>query len=215
MINFNSKSVRILLLLCAIVAMVVLGVSINSTARSGDVPEDLRDLLVKQPAALETFNLVDQQKQVFNKERFKGAWTFLFFGYTHCPDVCPTTLTELDNAASRIDELKTADRKIQYVFVSVDPGRDTPESLGSYVSYFGAQFIAATGSEAELRRLAKPLGIKFERGIGTDTEYLVNHSSAMLLIDPQGRYYARFRAPHYSEEIFENFKKVVTYSESQ
>ena len=213
--NFNSKSVRIFLLMCALVTMVVLGVSINSTAGSGDVPDELLDLLVKQPVALETFNLVDQQKQVFNKERFKGAWTFLFFGYTHCPDVCPTTLTELDDAASQIDNLRNANRKIQYVFVSVDPNRDTPEMLADYVSYFDAKFIAVTGSEIELRRLAKALNIKFERGIGTENEYLVNHSSAMLLIDPQARYYARFRAPHYSEEIVDSFKKVLTYRESQ
>lgn len=189
------------------------GVLLSHSAQSDAVPEELRGLLVKQPVPVPEFNLVDQYNKPFTAERLKGAWTFLFFGYTHCPDVCPTTLTELDDAANQLKDLQTAERKIQYVFISVDPGRDTPKMLGDYVSYFDAKFIAATGKDDELKQLANPLGIKFARGIGTDTEYFVNHSSAMLLIDPQGRYYAHFRAPHYSEEIVESFKQVVTYAE--
>lgn len=199
-------------LLLALTAIAV-GVILYQSALSDDIPEELRGLLIKQPVTLPAFNLVDQQNTPFTVERLKGAWTFVFFGYTHCPDVCPTTLTELDNAASRLSDLQTPQRTIQYVFISVDPERDTPALLGDYVSYFGAKFIAATGMEQELKQLANPLGIKFERGIGTPTEYLVNHSSAMLLIDPQARYFARFRAPHYSEEIVEGFKQVVTYAE--
>lgn len=195
------------------VAVLTSAVLLNQSAQSESIPEELRGLLNKQPVAVPEFKLVDQQNNPFTVERLKGAWTFLFFGYTHCPDVCPTTLTELDNAASRLNELQTPQRKIQYVFISVDPQRDTPELLRDYVSYFGAKFLAATGGEQDLKQLAKPLGIKFERGIGTETEYLVNHSSAMLLIDPQARYYAKFRAPHYSEEIVEGFKQIITYAE--
>jgi protein SCO1/2 len=201
------------LALLFVIAVIGAGVMLQQSAQSDDVPEELRGLLIKQPVTLPVFDLVDQQNQPFTAERLKGAWSFIFFGYTHCPDVCPTTLTELDNAASRLNDLQTPQRKIQYVFISVDPERDTPALLGDYVSYFGAKFIAATGKEQELKQLASPLGIKFEKGIGSPTEYLVNHSSAMLLIDPQARYYARFRAPHYSEEIVEGFKQVVTYAE--
>ena len=195
------------------VAVLTSAVLLNQSAQSESIPEELRGLLNKQPVAVPEFKLVDQQNNPFTVERLKGAWTFLFFGYTHCPDVCPTTLTELDNAASRLNELQTPQRKIQYVFISVDPQRDTPELLRDYVSYFGVKFLAATGGEQDLKQLAKPLGIKFERGIGTETEYLVNHSSAMLLIDPQARYYAKFRAPHYSEEIVEGFKQIIIYAE--
>jgi len=201
------------LLLSALV--IGISISINLSAKSDDIPDELRGLIKKQAIAVPTFELTDQDNRPFNVERLKGAWTFVFFGYTHCPDVCPLTLTELDNAASRINDLQNADRKIQYVFISVDPNRDTPAQLGDYVSYFGAKFIAATGSEQALKQLASPLGVKFERGVGTDTEYLVNHSSTMLLIDPQARYYARFRAPHYAEEIVDDFKKVLAYRERQ
>ena len=211
--NLKTYSLATLLVLSALV--IGLGISINLSAKSDAIPDELRGLIKKQPVAVPEFKLVDQNNQPFNTDRLKGAWTFMFFGYTHCPDVCPVTLTELDNAASRINDLQSEGRKIQYVFISVDPNRDTPASLGQYVSYFGAKFIAATGSEQALKQLADPLGIKFERGVGTDTEYLVNHSSSMLLIDPQAQYYARFRAPHYAEEIVEGFKKVLPYKERQ
>ncbi|WP_455201273.1 SCO family protein [Kaarinaea lacus] len=211
--KFTSYTIAALLLIAALV--VGLGISINLSAKPDDIPEELRGLIKKQAIAVPEFELVDQKNQPLNKERLKGAWTFMFFGYTHCPDVCPLTLTELDNAANQINDLQNSNRKIQYVFISVDPNRDTPASLGEYVSYFGAKFIAATGSEQALKQLAGPLGIKFERGIGTENEYLVNHSSTMLLIDPQAQYYARFRAPHYAEEIIDGFKAVLTYKESK
>ena len=210
--NLISYTVGALLLSAVVLG---LGISINLSVKSDDIPDELRGLIKKQPIAVPTFELVDQYNKPLNVDRLKGAWTFIFFGYTHCPDVCPLTLTELDNAASRINDLQNPQRKIQYVFISVDPNRDTPAQLGDYVSYFGAKFIAATGSEQALKQLAGPLGIKFGRGIGTDTEYLVNHSSTMLLIDPQAQYYARFRAPHYAEEIVDGFKKVLTYRERQ
>ena len=211
--KLNSYTIGALLLMSALV--IGFGVAIILSAKSEDIPDELRGLIKKQPVAVPEFKLVDQKNQPFNRERLKGAWTFMFFGYTHCPDVCPLALTELDNAANRINDLQNETRKIQYIFISVDPNRDTPASLGDYVSYFGAQYIAATGSEQALKQLAGPLGIKFGRGVGTENEYLVNHSSTMLLIDPQAQYYAHFRAPHYSEEIVEGFKKVLTYKERQ
>ncbi|HEY5603734.1 MAG TPA: SCO family protein [Gammaproteobacteria bacterium] len=201
-------------LLLVIVAVAV-GVALNHTATSDDIPDALRGLLIEQPIAVPEFNLVDQQNLPFDTQRLQGAWTFMFFGYTHCPDICPITLTELGAAANRLNDLQTPQRKIQYVFISVDPERDTHEVLADYVRYFGAQFIAATGMVSNLKQLTEPLGVKFERGVGSTTEYLVDHSSSLLLIDPQARYFARFRAPHYSEEIVEGFKQVIAYTERQ
>lgn len=180
-------------------------------ATSTNVPEELEELLVKTPVPVRPFKLVDQNKHPFDNNSLKGIWTLMFFGYTHCPDVCPTTLTELDNAASRLKNQTNAKHKLQYVFVSIDPKRDTPELLGDYVSYFGAKFIAVTGEHEQLKQLANPLGIHYKIGIGFNKEYLVEHSSAMLLIDPEGRYYARFKAPHYAEEIVAGLKSLKKY----
>lgn len=180
-------------------------------AVSTNIPEDIQELLVKTPVPVRPFSLVDQNKQPFDNNRLKDVWTLIFFGYTHCPDVCPTTLTELDNAASRLKNQTNAKHKLQYVFVSIDPKRDTPELLGEYISYFGAKYIAVTGEHKQLKQLANPLGIQYKIGVGFNKEYLVEHSSAMLLIDPQGRYYARFKAPHYAEEIVSGFKSLKKY----
>ena len=93
----------------------------------------------------------------------------------------------------------------QFVFVSVDPQRDTPESLGQYVGYFDDHFLGATGSIEALTGLVRQLDSKFDLGIDPAGEPIVNHSSAMLLIDPQVRYYARLKAPHYAEEIRDQY----------
>lgn len=180
-------------------------------AESGSMPEEIKELLVKTPVPVRPFKLLDHSKNSFDNDRLKDTWTLMFFGYTHCPDVCPTTLTELDNAASRLKNQSASKHKLQYVFVSIDPKRDTPELLADYISYFGAKFIAVTGEHEQLKKLANPLGIQYKIGIGFNKEYLVEHSSAMLLIDPEGRYYARFNAPHYSEEIVAGFKSLRKY----
>jgi protein SCO1/2 len=151
------------------------------------------------PRPLTDFQLTTHDQKTFDLNRLKDKWTLLFFGYTHCPDVCPTTLTEL---AQTIKQLEPAVLKdTQFVFVSVDPARDTPESLAEYVNYFDARFLSATGSVKALRSLTQQLDVKFSLKTDPAGEPIVNHSSTILLIDPQVRYYARFKAPHYAEQI--------------
>lgn len=210
----HRLAVSITLAVSVLIATILL-IPYPKKAQSENLPEEIKELLVKAPVPVQPFELVDQKKKPFNTERLKGVWTLMFFGYTHCPDVCPTTLTELDNAASRLNKINSGSNKLQYVFVSIDPQRDTPELLGDYVSYFGAKFIAVTGEHEQLKLLANPLGIQYKIGIGFNKEYIVNHGSAMLLIDPEGRYYARFKAPHYAEEIVAGFKSLKKhYGES-
>ena len=151
------------------------------------------------PRPLTAFQLTAHDQKPLDLNRLKDKWTVLFFGYTHCPDVCPTTLTEL---AQTITQLKPAVLKdTQFIFVSVDPARDTPQSLAEYVNYFDARFLSATGSVKALRNLTQQLDIKFSLETDPAGEPIVNHSSAILLIDPQVRYYARLKAPHYAEQI--------------
>ena len=176
-----------------------------------DLPEELQALLVEKPAIVDDFNLVDQYKKPFTRDRLKNKWTFVFFGYTNCPDVCPTTMAEIDNAAARLKKLNDSRNDIQYVFVSIDPGRDTPEHLAEYVSYFTTPFIATTGEESELKKFATPLRVGFRVGFKTESTYFMDHGASMILIDPEARYYARFRPPHYSEEIVSRFKSIMDY----
>lgn len=151
------------------------------------------------PITLTPFQLTAHDQKPLDLNRLKDKWTLLFFGYTHCPDICPTTLTELAQMAKQLEPAVLKDT--QFVFVSVDPRRDTPESLAEYVGYFNEHFLGATGSIEALAVLVRQLGARFSLGTNPAGEPIVNHSSAMLLIDPQVRYYARLKAPHYSEEI--------------
>lgn len=193
-----------------------LAVSVITPTAAAD---ELKKILLPQPVELPEFTLTDQNTKPFTRERLKGKWTFVFFGYTHCPDVCPVTLTEMDKIIDLLPPQPAPHEKYQYVFISVDPARDTPAVLSDYVHYFNDHIIGVTGSSDQLNKLAKTVKIKFSRGEGTDTEYAVNHSSAMLLIDPQGRYYARFRAPHYADRIFQYFREIrrqyVSFNQAQ
>lgn len=193
-------------------ALTATTVPVNAHAQPRPIPDELQGIVVEEPVALPSFRLLDQQNHSVGPSRFKNAWTLLYFGYTHCPDVCPTTLTAMDDAADQLSKLDTGNHKLQYMFVSIDPDRDKPKTLGDYVEFFNTTFIAATGDKRELKKLANSLRIKFERVDISENDYGFNHSSAILLIDPQARYYARFHAPHYAENIATQFKRVLAFS---
>lgn len=183
----------------------------ENIAKLKDIPDELEGIVIEQPVPVAEFKLVNQYDKPFTRESFKGKWSFVFFGYTNCPDICPTTMAELDNAASRLESVESVKDKIQYVFVSIDPDRDTPKQLADYVSYFSSKFVAVTGDKEELKKLATPLRIGFRVGFKTKSSYFMDHGASMILVDPQGQYYARFRPPHYSEEIVSRFQNIMSY----
>ena len=142
-----------------------------------------------QARSLPAFSLVDHQGKTFTDARLRGRWSLIFFGYTHCPDICPNTLAVMKQAMKQLHEHSV---QPQVIFISVDPKRDTPERLAKYVRYFDPDFIGATGSEEALAALAPALGIPFARPPGSDSEnYLVDHGASVLLIDPSVRSLAR------------------------
>ena len=151
--------------------------------------------IVPIPGELPEFSLLDQTGAVVNANTFRGQWDLLFFGFTNCPDICPTTLQILANAKRELVEagLKTLPR---IVLVSVDPERDTPLLLGQYVDYFGDGILAVTGSLEETTKLTAALGIYFEKIPTEDGSYGVNHSAAVLVLNPNGEFSALFSAPH-------------------
>lgn len=169
--------------------------------------------VLKSPRPLTPFSLIRHEQPPLDLAALQGKWTFLYFGYTHCPDICPTTLSELNAAYGLLSNDPGVLDDTQFVFVSVDPERDTPQSLAAYVGYFNEAFSGATGSLAQLTDITHQLGISHSRGETGESGYVVNHSSAVLLIDPQVRYYARFKAPHYAEEIRSRYLAIRKYYE--
>jgi len=157
---------------------------------------------------LAPFTLVDHNNEVFNETTLRQRWSFLFFGYTHCPDVCPTTLSVLNSVAQRLQDV---DDDIRFVFISVDPERDTPEKLARFVSYFNKNFIGVTGTEQQIEQFTRELGIMHMRVAAEEnaTAYLVDHTASVLLIDPDGRYHAVFSPPLSAGKISDDFRKIL------
>ncbi len=199
-IRFMSQSVKITLSL--IITILLIGAAAGLVQQNNNAVPDTEARLMT-PKRLTAFQLTAHDLKPLNIERLKGKWTLLFFGYTHCPDVCPITLTELAQMAQQLPPEILG--STQFVFVSVDPQRDSPESLAEYVGYFNESFLGATGSIDALTTFARQLDSKFSLETDPVGEPIVNHSSAMLLIDPQARYYARLKAPHYAEEILAQY----------
>ena len=140
---------------------------------------------------LPEFSLLDHTGAAVDQTVFDGHWNLVFFGFTHCPDICPLTLQVLANARAQM-----ADEGIEplprIVLVSVDPERDTPEKLGQYVGYFGDQNLGLTGEIDEIKKLTGALGIWFGKSALDGDNYTVDHSAAVLLIGPDGEYRAVF-----------------------
>ena len=194
-------------------AAILAGVWLADVSREHDsravlLPDQVITLF-PDPKPLTAFTLTDHKNRVFDLASLKGKWSFLFFGFTHCPDVCPTTLAVLARAREDIAKNALGAKDIQFVFVSVDPNRDTAGVLRQYVEYFDASFLGVTGDNAQIANLAGQLGAAYQVAITPGMEnYPVYHTAAVFLVDPQARYHAVFTPPHDAEAISKRFKVV-------
>ena len=182
-----------LILIAAVAA--ALGLWLGSRAFTPPTPPQLASaVLYPSPRELPEFTLTRSDGTPLTHADWKGRWTVAFFGYTNCPDVCPTTLATFKSAASKLAADGAGDR-VRFDFISVDPQRDTPEQLAKYVGYFSKDFVAATGSDEELTKLTRALGLIYSREATGNGDYVVDHSASAVLIDPQGREVGLFRPP--------------------
>ena len=131
------------------------------------------------------FSLTDHNGKQRALMDFRGRVVVMFFGFTHCPDVCPTTLAEL---AGAVKKLGPAGEKVQVLLVTIDPGRDTPELLAKYVTAFNPKFLALRGSAEETARVAKEFKVIYQKVAGPRAEnYAMDHSAGSYIFDQQGR----------------------------
>ena len=144
-----------------------------------------------QPRNIGEFSLIDQNNAQFTAARLQGAPALVYFGYTHCPDVCPVTLLQLAQV------VKTGVVPgLRVIFISVDPARDTPPQLAQYVHAFDADFIGLTGTPAMVQTLAQRFGVAFARVDLPGGDYSLDHSSTIFLMNTRGRNVAVFTAPY-------------------
>ena len=177
-------------------------------------PEEIEDYLFWQAKGLTEFKLIGANSKQLVLNDLKGKWSFIFFGYTHCPDVCPVTLGTMGKAFKLLEQTSAVSQEIQGIFISVDPQRDTPESLKDYVSYFNNKFLGVTGEPAQLEAIARQMSALYtihpKEPQKSDT-YLVSHNSTIFLVDPQGRLYGRFPPPQTPQELAEVFVKIRNF----
>ena len=153
------------------------------------------------------FRLVDQNGKTVTDADLKGKWSLVYFGYTHCPDACPTALNDI---AIALDELGPQRTAVRPVFVTVDPERDTPEVLKSYVTAFNAPILALSGTPEEIAQAAKGYRVYYAKHPEAGGDYSMDHSSVIYVMDPEGRFTASFTQENSPEEIAERLKKLLS-----
>jgi protein SCO1 len=173
-------------------------------------PPEIGGFVLPMPRPLPAVELVDEHGRPFRPHDFAGHWSLLYFGYTYCPDVCPLTLVAL--AAMKSQLPAPLAQRVEYYLVSVDPQRDTPARLREYVAYFDPSFHGLTGTPDALAALAEATYTLFEVPNEPDGDnYLVSHSSNVVLLDPAGQLYALFTPPQDPATMAADFTKVAEH----
>jgi protein SCO1/2 len=178
--------------------------------RLGDGPAvPVRATVLPAGNSLPAVTLLDHNGTAIDHTVFEGQWDLVFFGFTHCPDICPATLQILGQARKQL-AADGQDPLPRIVLVSVDPERDTPEIMKQYVSAFGDDNLGITGELAEISKLTDALGIYFAQAPTSDGGYSVDHSTVVLVVNPQGRFQALFSAPHQVENFVHDLPLIMT-----
>lgn len=196
----TQKTVFILFAIVAlIVGMTVYRVLSGKTAGDQTALIDAGIILLPQSRQMPDLTLVNQDGQAQRVDELKDRWTLLFFGYTYCPDICPTTLAQLRQISNELP--KEALSKLRVVLVSVDPARDTPQQLKQYLGYFDKEFVGLTAQVPDLQKLASALSIPFIPADTSKPGYTVDHSGNLALLGPDGTQRGFIRAPLNTEKL--------------
>lgn len=177
------------------------------------VAPEINGFVLQQPRLLPAFELLNGQAETFTGADFAGAWSFLYFGFTYCPDICPTAMVEM----AKLKTLLSAshpDLLAEFYLVSVDPERDTPQRVQEYVTYFDDNFKGLTGDLDDISNLAQTASVIHVIEPSADgVSYEVGHSSTITLLDPQGSIRAIFREPLRAATLADDVSQVLSYAE--
>jgi protein SCO1/2 len=195
--TFASGSSRLPLLLI-LAASLAAGLGLWLGARwssdpAGGNPQVLQNaLLFPAPRELPAFHLDGPGAVEIDADALRGRWSLVFVGFTHCPDICPTTLATLGELRTAVPDLQPA---LQVLFVSVDPERDSADRAGEYAHYFVPDALAATADHPRLTAFTRSLGMVYMQSPLADGDYTVDHSASIAILDPQARQVGMFRPP--------------------
>ncbi|MEE5121373.1 SCO family protein [Pseudomonas alliivorans] len=198
-----TRTQKTVFILVAVVAL-IMGLTINRVL-SGKGPGDQTALidagviLLPQSRSLPSLSMSDQNGAPMAVDELKGKWTLVFFGYTYCPDICPTTLAQLRDIRTKLSQEAVDNMRV--VLVSVDPDRDTPQQLKQYLGYFDPRYIGLTAPVADIQKLASALSIPFIPADTSKPGYTVDHSGNLALIGPDGRQRGFIRSPLNAQKL--------------
>lgn len=172
--------------------------------------QNTSETLLPTPKTVSPFTLTDDEGQTFANENLKGHWGLVFFGFTRCGDVCPTTLTELNKMYTQLEQTLTAEQLPQVVFVSVDPDRDTADVLHRYVKNYNPHFIGASGSADNLSIFVKDLGLYYsKKPRAGSNDYGMDHSSQIYVFNPDGNWAGILTYPQSADQLISNYKALI------
>jgi len=184
----------------------------NLFSSKSQYPEVIREVVYPDLQSLHEFNLVDHDNQALGLQQLSGRWTFLFFGYTHCPDICPATLSQLTRLSQSIQRQVAKESSPTFLFVSVDPARDKVEVIHDYIHYFDENFVAATGDIKNVEAFEEQFCVSHRHGQPDASDnYTVTHSAEIFLIDPQTRIVAKFTPPISIQQVTHQYSVLVDY----
>ena len=200
-----SRHAKTLAFVAAALVAAGLGALAASRLSAPKPVQPLSGTLLAQPRELAAFTLTDHDGQAFTPVQLEGHWTLLFAGFTHCPDICPTTLALMAQLRQRLPA-----GALELVFLSVDPERDTPDRLKAYTAQFGGGIHGVTAPAAQLDALCAGLGLAYIKVPGARADdYTVDHSAALVLLDPRGRVAGYFQAPHRLDTLAADLERIL------
>ncbi|GHA08739.1 hypothetical protein GCM10008090_18260 [Arenicella chitinivorans] len=209
--TYQSGKSNLLFIVIAIAAIAVGFLAQLSNSPDNQAPDFEKTILLPQPKPITMVPFSTHLDQPFDAVDWQGRWSIVFYGFTNCPDVCPTTMQTLKQVKA---DLVTAGvwQNFRIIMVSVDPKRDTSERLAQYVPFFDAEFIGLRADTESTTEFAKQMGILFINGQDSgEANYDVDHSASIILIDPQARYAGVMTAPHSAEIMTRDLIKLASY----
>ncbi|WP_374438457.1 SCO family protein [Pseudomonas panipatensis] len=209
-----SRVNKTVLILAAIVAL-ILGLTVHKVINQQHrldptVMLDAGIVLLPQTRSVPSLQFQDQDGKAFDTANLKGRWSLLFFGYTFCPDVCPTTLAQLRELQGKLPP--EVSKQLQVIFVSVDPHRDTPARLKEYLGFFNAGFQGLVGSDENIQKLANAVSIPYIPADTSKPNYTVDHSGNLVIVGPDGTQHGFIRAPLNNAKLAAQLPAVLSQS---
>ena len=212
--TLQARGIRYTIIALVAFMALVTGLFVSQYAQKGPKidPETFHGTWLQHPRAINEFHLTGTDGSIFDNQSLKGQWTFMFFGFTNCGYLCPTTMAELGKTYRLL-----VDKKVQplpkVVMISIDPSRDTLQKMNSYVHAFDKHFYGARGSSSVVQKMTKEMGVVYTRVAAPQGQdkgnYDIQHSGAVMVFNPKGELNAFFTAPHKSDDLVKDYRSII------